>query len=466
VLVDEVQDLVSVRADLVLEILRRTSGFTALGDPAQAIYGYQVEGHPTATTSEQFLAGLIDEHPDLSVVILEDDFRSRHSRGEPVAEIGAILRDPRTDDTKALPRLIEALGDLDHVDSFDDLAFALSGVHEKTAVLCRTNAECLRVSEILFEAGVTHHLQQEAAEQVLPPWLAELFRGTVRTTWGEPRLRGLIEERRAAGVALPDTTAVVDYMTDAVRDDTVKLDVLRERIRWSQAPEPPASAAPTPVVVSTIHRAKGLEFDRVFFAAPRDGVPTDSAEELRVLYVALSRCRDDVWTFKAPNTKLWWKPEGPADRWIKSPFRERWKTLGWEVRPADVDAMRPPGAAIAEAPVDELQGLLAGTDLVGSPVDLKLAHVRESEEPIAFYSLMVDGQVIGVTGESFGESLRRRLRRSRGVSYPPAMSRVFLVGVETVIGPTSEGEANGLGASGLWLRPRIAGLAHIEWYAE
>src|SRR5262249_51933110 len=162
-----VQDLVSVRADLVLEILRRTSGFTALGDPAQAIYGYQVKGDPTATTSEQFLTSLVDEHPDLSVVVLEDEFRSRHSHNELVAEIGAILRDPRIDDTKALPRLIEALGDLDHVDSFDDLALALTGVHEKTAVLCRTNAECLRVSEILFDAGVTHHLQQEAAEQVL-----------------------------------------------------------------------------------------------------------------------------------------------------------------------------------------------------------------------------------------------------------------------------------------------------------
>ena len=55
VFVDEIQDLVGVRADLVHEILRHVEGFTVLGDPAQAIYEYQVRDEPTATTSEQFL---------------------------------------------------------------------------------------------------------------------------------------------------------------------------------------------------------------------------------------------------------------------------------------------------------------------------------------------------------------------------------------------------------------------------
>jgi hypothetical protein len=258
----------------------------------------------------------------------------------------------------------------------------------------------------------------------------------------------------------------VGYLTDAVRDETVDLDVLRERIRWSQAPEPPLSAEPPLVVVSTIHRGKGLEFDRVFFGAPRNGVPAGSAEELRVLYVALSRCKEDVWTFKAPNTGLWWKPENTDDRWVKAPYHERWKTLGWEVRPEDVDRLRPPGAAIAEVPVRQLQDVLASEDLVGSPVELRRVHIRQTEEPIPFYALVVAGEVVGVTSEAFGEALGRRLRRRGETTFPPVMSRVFVVGVETVIGPASEGEVNGLGVSGLWLRPRIAGLAQVDWYAE
>ena len=79
--------------------------------------------------------------------------------------------------------LIEILNSLDHINSFDDLAFALRGTHESTAVLCRTNAECLRVSQRLFEEGVDHRLQQEATERVLPAWLAELFDGVDRKRW-------------------------------------------------------------------------------------------------------------------------------------------------------------------------------------------------------------------------------------------------------------------------------------------
>ena len=45
-------------------------------------------------------------------------------------------------------------------------------------------------------------------------------------------------------------------------------------------------------------------------------------------------------------------------------------------------------------------------------------------------------------------------------------SASVVLDVETVIGSTSEGEANGLGRMGMWLRPRIAGLGRVNWHAE
>ncbi|WP_418606619.1 AAA family ATPase [Georgenia sp. SUBG003] len=44
-IVDEVQDIVGERADLVIEALRKLdddAGFTLLGDPMQAIYDFQL----------------------------------------------------------------------------------------------------------------------------------------------------------------------------------------------------------------------------------------------------------------------------------------------------------------------------------------------------------------------------------------------------------------------------------------
>ena len=46
VLVDEIQDLVGSRAQLVMALLERAeAGFTLFGDPAQAIYGHQARRH-------------------------------------------------------------------------------------------------------------------------------------------------------------------------------------------------------------------------------------------------------------------------------------------------------------------------------------------------------------------------------------------------------------------------------------
>jgi hypothetical protein len=466
VFVDEIQDLVGVRADMVLEVLRHVGGFTVLGDPAQAIYEYQVRDEPRATTSDQFLSALRSEYRDLSLAVLEDDFRTGHDHGELLAEVGSMLRDPRRDPNAAHEPLVAILGSLDHVSSFEDLAVALRGTRDRTAVLCRTNAECLRVSELLFERGVDHRLQQEATERVLPAWLAELFRGVDRKKWSASKLERLIATRDGEGVAIPQSDAVIRFLTDAVGDDNVDLDVFRERILRGVLPDHLHDVEDVPIVVSTVHRAKGLEFDRVFFGAPRNGVPEDELEELRVLYVGLSRSRDDLWSFKAPNMALWHKPDKLDDRWVKWPWKEPWKTLGWEIRPADVDTVRPPGGGVAKTDVAAVQDRLAKDLQRGTSVELKLAHVRRSDEPIPFYAVFLGGEIVGETNELLGEMLRRRLHRRKGVKFPRLLTNVFVSGIETVVGSSGEGEAEGLGVSGMWLRPRITGLSYVDWYAE
>ncbi len=400
-------------------------------------------------------------------MLLEEDFRTSHDHGELLAEIGSILRDPRRDANAARDPLVEMLASLDHVSSFEDLAVALRGTRDQTAVLCRTNAECLRVSQLLFEQGVDHRLQHEATERVLPAWLAELFRGVDRKRWSESRLESLVATRRAEGVELPETDVVIRFLTDAVGDDTVDLDVFRERALRGVLPDHLHDVEDVPVVVSTVHRAKGLEFDRVFFGAPRNGVPEDEVDELRVLYVALSRSRDDVWSFKAPNMALWHKADetrravgqvelerAVEDTWVggSAARRRHDSASGWRDREGRCRS-----------------GATAGLRTLcraARAVELRLVHVRESEEPIPFYSVLVDGEVFGETSEHFGEMLRRRLRGRGEVRFPRLLTNTFVSGIQTVVGSPGEGEAEGLGVSGMWLGPRIAGLSSVDWYAR
>jgi hypothetical protein len=466
VFVDEIQDLVGLRADLVLELLDCVHAFTLLGDPAQAIYEYQVASTRHATTSAEFLKRVVAHFPDLETVILDRDFRAHHPHNDAIAEVGKILRDPRRPDAAARPRLVEILQDIDHVHTFDDLGYAVRGTHDRTAILSRTNAECLRVSQILFDADVDHHLQQEATDQVIPAWVASLFRGESRSSWSESRLRGLIQRRVGEGLDMPQDEAAIDFLFRVVRGaETVEIDALRDGLRWGLGGEPPLGVDLSMVTVSTVHRAKGLEFDRVFLGAPRKELTDDNSEELRVLYVALSRARDDVWSFKAPNRAQWWKPVDGDDRWVKSQFRKSSTTLGWEIRPADVDHVRPPGAGLVTADVASIQDRLAVGGLRGATVVLRLFHERRSEVPIPFYSVAIHDEPMGETTEHFGDALRRRLV-GPNIRFPREISDVYVAGVETVVGSAVEGEANGLGRAGLWLRPRIAGLGRLNWHAE
>lgn len=65
------------------------------------------------------------------------------------------------------------------------------------------------------------------------------------------------------------------------------------------------------VFVNTIHAAKGLEFDSVFVVGLEDGclpqnrADTDYAEERRLLYVAMSRAKRNLYLCRCLETKAW-----------------------------------------------------------------------------------------------------------------------------------------------------------------
>ncbi len=91
VVVDEVQDLVGVRGELVLEILRRLpdeAGFTLLGDPRQAVYNFQL-GAEGGLTSTEFL----DHAHSLGAVrkvVLHGQYRARSKEAKAAVSLGAV----------------------------------------------------------------------------------------------------------------------------------------------------------------------------------------------------------------------------------------------------------------------------------------------------------------------------------------------------------------------------------------
>ena len=102
-------------------------------------------------------------------------------------------------------------------------------------------------------------------------------------------------ERTAAAISVsPDTLYGLLRALGPGHGREIDLRRIADRVREEDLPEELNEVVPSPVVVSTIHRAKGLEFDRVLLTDPRDRDASDPGEENRILYVALSRARREI----------------------------------------------------------------------------------------------------------------------------------------------------------------------------
>lgn len=216
------------------------------------------------------------------------------------------------------------------------------------------------------------------------------------------------------------------------------------------------------MIVSTIHRAKGLEFDDVYVMDPGEIEDIEDPEELRVVYVALSRARDDVTVFKRPKSRNLRRDPSIDDRWIGSPWGQgqRWKTRLFEVRPTDLHDMHPFGEDATTA--KHVQDVLT-TLPRGAPAELRFAD--ESHDGLPRYDAVLDEGILGRTGETFARHLRRRLEINGVVhNWPTRIAGLRVEGVETVVGLETEGDAMELGRTGLWLRPRLVGLGHVRWH--
>lgn len=458
VFVDEIQDLVDVRAQLVLAVLGAIPRFTLLGDPAQAIYDHRVQRDRQGMSSDAFLASVRQAHPDLWRLPLSGNQRTSF---EELDAVGDRLRliDPHLD--VVTTQLEEIRRELEPLATFEDLAAALRGTRRRAAVLCRTNVDALRVSRMFFGVGLPHRLQGEATDMVLPPWIGRLFAGVERTTWSRTRLEALAAERLGEGD--PDPETIWRLLSNSVADgDTVDLDRLRRRISFRMVDDELVAPPRADVVVSTVHRAKGLEFDLVFthVKPPISVDDPNRLEELRVVYVAFSRARDEIWTFPDPPREPWKRDPTLEHRWVRSAWGQQWRTTALELAANDLSFARPFGGGVVAADPGVVQtrlGLLPS----GDPIELRLHHVTEAEQPIPFYVAIHDGMGIAETTEAFGLLLAKRLRTPN--NWPTALTGLYSQGAETVAGTAAEGEAAGLGTSGLWLRPRLTGLADLLW---
>lgn len=465
VIIDEVQDLVGDRADLVKAILKRVdedAGITALGDPLQGVYDFQLEDSLSKTGSKAVFASLTREF-GCETVGLGQNYRARGKFPKKVVSLGNQLRHIPDGDVaeEVLDDLLLDLPDRGEIDEWYELVTPRKG--KTTAVLCTTNADVLRVSRSLNEHDIPHAVRRQAQDFGAARWIA----GALGPLPGPKERRSEVEaalERLLEAGEVEVKWRELKNAEGRTRDyDALDLVKVSKLVKARALPLPLTEPDHSTLIVSTIHRAKGLEFDSVFIVEPT-WLPEDEDEWTRVRrqYVALSRARDEIYLCSLPKDYSIIKSDPKLHRfkeevWSKKKRGKRW-TRAFEFLYNDVDVAYP--AASHRATSQEVQATLHSMTRVGVQVTAELDE-KESTEDFPSYLLFADsGQLIGRTSDEFDEAFQVAFGWLN--SRPKIIDGLSLVSIETVAGDPRESEKAGLGRSGFWLVPRVTGLARPD----
>lgn len=461
VLVDELQDVVGSRAALVLALLQRLdAGFTLFGDPAQAIYGHQVRAKPDELTTDQFYKSLLKLFDPVSRWTLTHDFRSTVAERSAIAEVGSQLRsgDPAHNEIDAMLRTI--LLRLTTLTLGAARRLMLRPDAGVSAILCRTNAEALRLSQLLFEHAIPHRYQRRGEEKAAMAWLSRVLQDVPEARTMRSVLLPRLEQVASSGSLSADDMFALLRKLDPARGDAVDLRRIGDRLRIGDIPEEANEVVSAPVVVSTIHRAKGLEFDRVLLCYGGDRDEDDLGEENRLRYVALSRARKEVFHLDRPNT-TGLAIDRATGRWVRRGFgKSRSRVFEVEVIGSDTESVYPAGTSVFEADAQAVQRYLAEKVGPGDPVVLVLASSNEVENQRARYVVEHNGRPVAVTSEEFGTTLARILGSTSRA--PSSISGLHVEMLDSVAGNPDVAGRNGLGAHGIWGRVRVFGLGSLE----
>lgn len=459
-IVDEVQDVVGVRADFLRSILSAMptdAGFSLLGDPAQGIYDFQLRETPrgrntsSTTTSQQLLDSVSDLHaPTLRELTGQYRASSRDSQAAMRLRDSALPHG----DASALEDFFAGLVHLGQIEDAVDLVGSWRGL---TALLTATNGQALATASALRRLGVIVEIRRSAHHQVAASWVAATLGDSTTDNVSKADFEKLISDRRPDADAAAAWRALRSLV--GARGTEITVSSIANRVRAGRRLLPDLTQSPTAdVVVSTVHRAKGLEFDNVVILdfPPRGKAAADAEIDdfRRTQFVALTRARSHLARADGPDDRdlrLATSPAAQRTRWYVSGHKP-WMTFGFEIGIGDTEPVYDDPAPSQAHILSEVRP--------GSGVALRL-DVEMSSLDLPVYEIVHNGTRIARTSRMFGEDLASRigtLERRRG-TWPDLHGAQ----VESIATTASDPRSDSPWRHGLHLAPIVTGLLTLDW---
>jgi hypothetical protein len=469
VIIDEMQDLVNERARMTLNVLSAlTGGWLLCGDRCQAIYDYDCDGFDKISS--------VNFYEILEQTLPPDTMRyeliGNRRQNEELAKHTDNLREALLEFT---PNEVNDffLSEVSRYqpEKFSAKSFRNCDTTSSTAILCRSNGEAEWVSAKLHLAGVAHHHQRSVVQHIsLKRWLADVFWDFREKLCGRKDFVSrycarVCDDESQANTAFAALVGAVETMLEReVTDDFLDMANVKKALRVGA--ELDACLLNLPVsnlTVSTIHKAKGREFDKVYLL--HDLRPkTNNTEESRIWYVGATRPRAEMLTLK-PLKKHFSKRTqiGRCACTGISMGRFRGKTYSFCTH---ISVGFPEDNSETSFIDGNLQQALANQCYISENISIN--DKLELRLHNNLYEILHNGRCIGTLSSAATQDFWEAVRKTDNkVSIPPFLSEVFVTDIVT-IRPNRfpAGVERMYKESGFWLGVELTGFAKANWHYE
>ncbi|WP_296721011.1 UvrD family DEAD/DEAH box helicase [Erythrobacter sp.] len=473
VVIDEAQDLVGQRAELVEALVSRLPqecGVTVFADEAQAIYGFSDDriggGRPAAGERCEPLLGRLRQGQSghFSTLALKQIYRtSSPGLREIFSGLRSNVLDSQNHKDGIHATTAQRIRELADEQGLKWTQMKVADFTSEDLLLFRTRGEVLMASQF---CSLPHRLRLSGYGMTLPAWLAICFRDFLAPFLAEREFLDLwtdrIENRVVAQYGPLEAWGRLLRIAGR-RDGAVDMRKLRQRLSQSRPPIElalPEFGLQGPIV-GTIHASKGREASKVILLLPNGAefeTTEDEIEETRVLFVGATRARTSLLVGESSAFRASTAPSGRIFRTTRN-GKSTMIELG---RSGDITARGLAGRSEhAQADVRTAQDYLARV------ADVVTTYRLEADPDLDWrYRIRAgdcDGPCVGVMSRNLTYDLWDILanRNQRSSHRPPGyVNHVRGLGCATIVLGSDDPELGTLNepwaSSGFLLAPRIA----------
>lgn len=467
--VDEIQDINHGKAQFVLSILeacvKYNVPFCFLGDSCQAIYDYLDEknSNEIKITSEEFYKRIYDITPPATNYFSFDvNHRSAtkiQQQSKPVRD--KILSEERTDFPGVVKNYRENLEELKYAEIQN---FIDKHPDDKICIMERSNINTRFISSQMMKNKISHFCALSLQKGAYPQWIAKVFGGFSEDYLTRENLESICLksefDKSYSFKVWNNIQKELKNPSEIIPFKSVIYALLSHNLDEIDS----VSSGNERVIVSNIHRTKGLEYDYVLIDDQFLRLRNKEIDEMKVLYVAITRakketlCLIDSEVFGYMNSLKWCNRHYRKEKITEKKYRHKYVEI---INNDEISDIGPDSFILPD--MNETQKIINSLK-PNEPIELVLDEKQNN-----LYAIFAKRKKIGYMNESFTKGLNYINKND----YPPKFNEIYIDGVLSYIGSTQDykpkferklQEQNSeYGKYRIWNYITFSGLAHAVY---